>query len=96
MTLAPDALSALAKIGIETSLRYAMQLLITSHLIAAKRKSSTVELLDLERAYKLFLDQKRSVQFLQDNEHEFISGNEWEEVNGNGNDGTVPMQEVQA
>jgi len=96
VTLAPDALSALAKIGIETSLRYAMQLLITSHLIAAKRKSSTVELLDLERAYKLFLDQKRSVQFLQDNEHEFISGNEWEEVNGNGNDGTVPMQEVQA
>lgn len=96
MTLAPDALSALAKIGIETSLRYAMQLLITSHLIAVKRKSSTVELPDLERAYKLFLDQKRSVQFLQDNEHEFISGNEWEEVNGNGSDGIVPMQEVQA
>lgn len=67
-----------------------MQLLITSHLIAAKRKSSTVELSDLERAYKLFLDQNRSVEFLQKNENEFVSGREWDGVNGD--DGSAPMQ----
>ena len=92
--MAPDALSALAKIGIETSLRYAMQLLMTSHLIAAKRKSATVELRDLERAFKLFLDQNRSVQFLQENESEFVSGHEWDNVNGG--DEAAPMQDVQA
>jgi RuvB-like protein 2 len=75
-----------------------MQLLIASHLIAAKRKSATVELNDLQRAYGLFLDQKRSVEFLERNEREFISGNEWEDGGReiNGSDGTVPMQEVQA
>jgi RuvB-like protein 2 len=96
--LTPEALSALAKIGIETSLRYSMQLLITSHLLAAKRKVATVELKDVQRAYTLFLDQARSVEFLERNEREFISGNEWEEGGRevNGSDGAVPMQEVQA
>ena len=71
-----------------------MQLLITSHLIAAKRKASTVELPDLERAYKLFLDQNRSIQFLQNNQSEFVSGREWDNVNGE--DGAALMQDVQA
>lgn len=95
--MAPEALSALSKIGIETSLRYAMQLLITSHLIAAKRKTSTVELNDVQRAYTLFLDQARSVEFLERNEREFISGKEWEEGGRefNGVDSDVPMQDVQ-
>jgi hypothetical protein len=75
-----------------------MQLLITSHLLAAKRKSATVELNDLQRAYGLFLDQKRSVEFLERNEREFISGGEWEDGGRevNGSDGIVPMQEVHA
>ena len=94
--MSPEALSALSKIGIETSLRYAMQLLITSHLIAAKHKVSTVELNDVQRAYTLFLDQARSVEYLEHNEREFISGKEWEnggmELNGN----DVPMPDVQA
>jgi RuvB-like protein 2 len=101
VTLSPEALSALAKIGIETSLRYAMQLLITSHLIAAKRKTTTVELRDVQRTYTLFLDQARSVEFLQQNEQEFISGQEWEaggrELNGTTTAETaVPMQDIQA
>jgi RuvB-like protein 2 len=102
VTLSPEALSALAKIGIETSLRYAMQLLITSHLIAVKRKVTTVELRDVQRAYTLFLDQARSVDFLERNEQEFISGQEWE-VGGREFDngmtaayGDIPMQDVQA
>jgi RuvB-like protein 2 len=97
VTLSPEALSALSKIGIETSLRYAMQLLITSHLLAAKRKVATVELNDVQRSYSLFLDQRRSVEFLESNEREFISGNEYEEGGRevNGSDGAVPMGEVQ-
>jgi RuvB-like protein 2 len=94
VTLSPEALTALSKIGIETSLRYAMQLLITSHLLAAKRKVATVELNDVQRSYSLFLDQARSVEFLERNEHEFISGNEWEDGGRevNGRDGVVPME----
>lgn len=98
VTLSPEALAALSKIGIETSLRYAMQLLITSHLIAAKRKGATVELNDVQRAYTLFLDQARSVEFVEKHEREFVTGNEWEEGGreANTNDDIVPMQDVQA
>ena len=56
-----------------------MQLLIISHLLATKRKASTVELDDIQRAYSLFLDQARSVEFLERDEREFISGKEWED-----------------
>jgi len=78
-----------------------MQLLITSHLIAAKRKTTTVELRDVQRGYTLFLDQARSVEFLERNEQEFISGQEWEtggrELNGTTTaGGDVQMQDVQA
>ena len=75
-----------------------MQLLITSHLLSVKRKSSTVEMTDIQRAYTLFLDQARSVQFLERNEREFISGNEWEDggIESNGTEGALSMQDVQA
>jgi len=73
-----------------------MQLLITSHLIAAKRKASTVDVPDVQRAYSLFYDQKRSVEYVEKNEREFITGKEFEDGNVNGNEGLVPMQDVQA
>ena len=75
-----------------------MQLLITSHLLSVKRKSSTVEITDIQRAYTLFLDQARSVEFLERNEREFISGNEWEDggKESNGADDALAMQDVQA
>jgi TIP49 AAA-lid domain len=76
-----------------------MQLIITSHLIAAKRKSPTVEFSDIQRAYSLFLDQGRSVDYIQRHQIEFISGNEWEEEEKTeleGGAGTLPMQDVQA
>ena len=95
MTLSSEALAALSKIGTETTMRYAMQLLITSHLIATKRKASTVELNDIQRAYSLFLDQTRSVKFLESDQHEFVTGNEWED-GVNGLDAAIPMQDVQS
>lgn len=70
--LAPDLLALLTKIGEETSLRYAANLISVSNEIAAKRRSDKVEILDVKRAYMLFLDAKRSVQFLQENSGVFV------------------------
>jgi RuvB-like protein 2 len=57
-----EAMVALTTIGGETSLRYAIHLISTANLIAAKRKDGIVTVADIARAYDLFLDQKRSVQ----------------------------------
>ena len=76
-----------------------MQLIITSHLIAAKRKCPAVEFSDVGRAYSLFLDQGRSVDYMQRHQNEFISDNEWQEeekTEMEGGAGTLPMQDVQA
>lgn len=67
-----DAMKLLTKIGSETSLRYASNLISVSNLIAKKRRSETVELEDIKRSYLLFLDSSRSVAFLQENESNYI------------------------
>ncbi|EMG47633.1 RVB2 RuvB-like helicase 2 [Candida maltosa Xu316] len=70
--LSGDALSLLTKIGQETSLRYAANLISVSQQIALKKKNSTVELQDIKRAYMLFLDSDRSVQYLEENAEQYI------------------------
>ncbi|QEO22841.1 RuvB-like_helicase_2 [Candidozyma auris] len=67
-----NALALLTKIGEETSLRYAANLIAVAQQIASKRRSATVELPDVKRAYMLFLDSERSVQFVNDNSKSFI------------------------
>lgn len=67
-----DALALLTKIGEETSLRYAANLIAVAQQIASKRRSATVELPDVKSAYMLFLDSERSVQFVNDNSKSFI------------------------
>jgi RuvB-like protein 2 len=61
-----DALAILTKIGEQTSLRYASNLIAVSHQLAVKRKSATVEVEDIKRSYSLFLDSTRSVEFLSE------------------------------
>lgn len=68
VSLAPQSLEVLAKIGLETSLRYAIQLITAAHLVAKRRKSNTVDVPDIKRVYQLFLDERRSVQFCQEQE----------------------------
>lgn len=69
----PDALALLTKIGQETGLRYASNLIITSHLIAQKRKTNTdVSIDDVQRSFKLFYDADRSVKFVAEFEKKFI------------------------
>lgn len=70
--LTGDALALLTKIGQETSLRYASNLLSVSQQICLKRRVNTIELSDIKRAYMLFLDSDRSVQYLEENKHQYV------------------------
>lgn len=80
--LTGDALALLTKIGKETSLRYASNLLSVSQQIALKRRSNVVDLNDIKRGYMLFLDSDRSVQYLQENKNQYID-NDGKVVIGN-------------
>jgi RuvB-like protein 2 len=65
-------LVAMTSIGIETSLRYAIHMIIAASLVAEKRKSAEVEIEDIKRVYNLFVDVKRSTQFLLEYHNEFM------------------------
>jgi len=67
-----DALELLASIGMETSLRYAIHMIVTASLSAEKRKSAKVEIDDIKRVYRLFVDVKRSTQYLMEYSKEFM------------------------
>ena len=67
-----DALELLARIGMETSLRYAIHMIVTASLSAEKRKSAKVEIDDIKRVYRLFVDVKRSTQYLMEYSKEFM------------------------
>ncbi|XP_069133794.1 ruvB-like 2 [Argopecten irradians] len=67
-----DALTVLTKIGMETSLRYAIQLITVASLVCRKRKGSEVDVDDIKRVYSLFLDESRSTQFLKEYQQEFM------------------------
>ncbi|XP_056642352.1 ruvB-like 2 [Diorhabda carinulata] len=70
--MSDNALTVLTRICKETSLRYGMQLIMTSNLIARKRKAHEVDVEDIKRAYQLFFDEGRSVQFLREYQQEFM------------------------
>lgn len=70
--LSADAVALLTKIGLESSLRYAANLISVSQQIALKRRAQTVDLPDVKRAYTLFLDSGRSVQYVNEHSNKFI------------------------
>jgi len=59
------ALALLTKIGEDTSLRYAIHLIITADLVSKKRGGKIIEVDDVKRVYKLFVDKERSSTLLQ-------------------------------
>eukprot|EP00891_Asterochloris_glomerata_P006712 jgi/Astpho2/6712/e_gw1.00102.12.1_t len=61
-----DGKDLLTKIGHETSLRYAIHLITAASLISQKRKAQEVDIEDLSKAYSMFVDVKRSTQYLID------------------------------
>ncbi|XP_012936971.1 ruvB-like 2 [Aplysia californica] len=67
-----DALTVLTRIGMETSLRYSIQLITAANLVCRKRKGSEVDVDDIKRVYSLFLDESRSTQFLKEYQQEFM------------------------
>lgn len=68
-----DAVSALANIAVQTSLRYTINLVTTAFFAAKRRKTSQeVSVQDVNVVYSLFLDEKRSVKHLKECESDYI------------------------
>jgi RuvB-like protein 2 len=70
--ITPDAIALLTKIGQETGIRYASNLITTSQLISAKRRAKQVSVQDVQRSFQLFYDSGRSVKFVSDFEKRLI------------------------
>ncbi|MBP1448822.1 MAG: RuvB-like helicase [Thermoproteus sp.] len=68
MKLTDDALEALTKIGVESSLRYAVQLLIPAQLRAKDLGRDSVTRDDVEYARRLFVSLKESVEYVKEYE----------------------------
>lgn len=61
-----EARELLVDIAQETSLRYAIQLIMTSYIVARKKKRSEVLVEDLRKVYSMFSDVKRSIGYLDE------------------------------
>lgn len=74
----------LTKIGLESTLRYAIHLISVANLVCMKRKGQEVSVQDIRKVYSLFVDVKRSTQFLMEYNNEFMFS---EMAGGDGADG---------
>ncbi len=63
-----DAFNKLAELGTVTSLRYSLQLLYPSGILAKANGRDKVEVIDVEECESLFLDAKRSTKILESND----------------------------
>ncbi|XP_042509266.1 ruvB-like 2 [Macadamia integrifolia] len=70
--MSEDAKVLLTKIGVEASLRYAIHLITGAALACQKRKGKLVEMEDISRVYQLFLDVKRSTQYLMEYQSQYM------------------------
>merc|ERR1711985_56103 len=67
-----DALSLLTRIGLDTTLRYAIHMITAAHLVCNKRQGTEVGSEDIKKVYTLFMDLKRSVKMLEDYHNDFM------------------------
>lgn len=72
MTLTQEAQSVLTSMATSTTLRYALNLISCAQVIARKRKAGAVDVEDLRRAYTYFMDEKRSVQWLKEQQGSLV------------------------
>jgi RuvB-like protein 2 len=70
--IADAALALLTKIGKESSLRYAIHMITVANLVCLRRKGTEVTKEDIKRVYSLFVDVKRSTEFLQAYQRQFM------------------------
>ncbi|KAF7307286.1 RuvB-like helicase [Mycena indigotica] len=78
VVLSNDAAIVLTQMAMETTLRYALNLISCGQVVARKRKAVEVDVDDLRKAYKYFMDEKRSVQWLKEQQGSLV----FEEING--------------
>ncbi|EOA15178.1 hypothetical protein CARUB_v10028564mg [Capsella rubella] len=67
-----EAKQLLTLIGRDTSLRYAIHLITAAALSCQKRKGKIVEVEDIQRVYRLFLDVRRSMQYLVEYQSQYM------------------------
>ncbi|GFR40162.1 hypothetical protein Agub_g719 [Astrephomene gubernaculifera] len=67
-----DAKELLTKIGFETSLRYAIQLITAAAIVCQRRKGTEVDIEDISKVYSMFVDVKRSTQFLIEYQEQYM------------------------
>ncbi|KAI6133755.1 TIP49-domain-containing protein [Pisolithus croceorrhizus] len=72
VTLTSDALNVLTSMAGSTTLRYALNLISCAQMISRKRKAEQVGVEDLRRAYTYFMDEKRSVQWLKEQQGSLV------------------------
>ncbi|KAJ1978854.1 RuvB ATP-dependent DNA helicase pontin [Dimargaris cristalligena] len=72
LKLAADALECVSGKGINSSLRYAMQLLTPASILARLQNRDEIQLQDIEEAGSLFFDAKTSAQVVAQNESQFL------------------------
>ncbi|KDP32092.1 hypothetical protein JCGZ_12553 [Jatropha curcas] len=70
--MSDEAKALLTHIGVETSLRYAIHLITAAALACQRRKGKLVESEDITRVYNLFLDVKRSTQYLMEYQNQYM------------------------
>lgn len=70
--MSEDAKALLTKMGVDTSLRYAIHLITAAALACQKRKGGMVEMEDISLVYNLFYDVNRSTQYLMEYQSEFM------------------------
>lgn len=71
--MAEDAKQLLTRVGEGTSLRYGIHLITAAALASQKRKGKVVEVQDIDRVYRLFLDVQRSTQYLMEYQSQYIN-----------------------
>lgn len=79
----------LTSMGSETTLRYALNLISCAQIVATKRKSEQVDVEDLKRAYTYFMDEKRSVQWMEEQQGDLV----FEEIDAEVNSSAARMEE---
>ncbi|KAI6030983.1 TIP49 C-terminus-domain-containing protein [Pisolithus marmoratus] len=92
VTLTSDALNVLTSMASSTTLRYALNLISCAQMISRKRKAEQVGVEDLRRAYTYFMDEKRSVQWLKEQQGSLV----FEEISASTTveNGDAPMKDA--
>ena len=70
--MSEEARDLLTEIGVESSLRYAIHMITVANLVCQRRKGTQVEIQDVKRVYSLFMDVKRSSEFLLQYQQSFV------------------------